>query len=138
MAKITESQIKTAKREEILQKLLEFLQSQGEDVGYCNGNSLNFPWADRGVEGWIKIVCSCPTGGRGEEYDGYGEREEFELLAAKRKAEKEEAEAKKKKKATDRRIKQEALEQRKAEEQANLEELREKYGKQKEANENEN
>lgn len=90
MAKMSKSQMTTAKREEILTMLSEYFADLGEDVMRESGNALVFPSTDAGGnELFVKIAVSIPRGDRsGEAYDGYAAAEQFkahsEFVAAKR------------------------------------------------------
>ena len=74
-------------------KLLEFLQSEGEDVGQIATNSINFPVVQDDEEGWVEIKIIVP-----KVDEGYEKREEFTYkLEEKVEAEKRKTEEKKKK-----------------------------------------
>lgn len=90
-------------KSQYMEMLMEFLASQ-EDVGMTGSNEFNFPVVDSdGNEDFIVVKLVIPTGSRdGEEYDGYGARNDYQLKV-KEKAEKAKAaaEAKAKKIAKD-------------------------------------
>ncbi len=78
-----------------VQKLMDFVNEQGEDVGVIASNSFNFPVVIDGEEGWVEIVVKIP---KEEGDEGFGKREDWSIKC-KEKAEKakakEEAKAKK-------------------------------------------
>ncbi len=85
-------------RNAYLSKIVGLLKDAGEDIGYIASNKINMPVVDEeGNEEWVTVTVSVPLGeGRGKEpYDGYGERESFEMKE-KEKAEKAAEKAKKK------------------------------------------
>lgn len=78
------------KRNAVIADLVEILRSRGEDVDFIASNKVNFPVVDsEGNEGWVTVTVSVPLGeGRGKEpYDGYGERQSYQMKV-KEKAEK--------------------------------------------------
>lgn len=81
MAKISNAQLATRKREEVLKRLTEFLLEGGEDVLRESGNAIVFPSTDEaGNDLYIKIAVSIPRGDRsGEAYDGYLAAEDYKL-----------------------------------------------------------
>lgn len=92
---------KTTIRNSYLSKIIVLLKDAGEDVGYIASNKINLPVVDEeGNEEWVTVTVSVPLGeGRGKEpYDGYGERESYDLKE-KEKAEKAAAKAAKAAKA---------------------------------------
>lgn len=92
MAKISLKSLREKKRTEYVEKLFNYLESIGEDVGYEKSNILNFPIVlEDGSEDAIKIQVSIPTGAEKgtEPYDCYGTREEYQIKL-KEKAEKAE------------------------------------------------
>lgn len=74
---------------EYMSKLVEALARMGEDVGMTASNEFNFPVVDaEGNEDFIVVKVVIPTGTRdGEEYDGFGARNDYDLKM-KNKAEK--------------------------------------------------
>ena len=88
-------------RNAYLSKIVGLLKDAGEDIGYIASNKINMPAVDEeGNEEWVTVTVSVPLGeGRGKEpYDGYGERESYDLKE-KEKAEKAAAKAAKAAKA---------------------------------------
>lgn len=86
-----------------LAQLMEMLGAQ-EDVGMTASNEFNFPVVDsEGNEDFIVVKLVIPTGTRdGDPYDGYGARNDYELLQKeKQEKAKKAAEAKAKKIARD-------------------------------------
>lgn len=87
-----------------LEKMASILKEMGEDVGVTGSNEFNFPVVDsEGNEDFIVVKLVIPTGTRdGEEYDGYGARNDY-TLKLKEKADKaaKAAEAKARKIAQD-------------------------------------
>ena len=80
MPKKTEGALKTERRDYFMQKIKDFLTEQGEDVAFISGNTINLPTVDEYEnERWIEIKVSVPAGARGEEYDGYSLREDYDL-----------------------------------------------------------
>ena len=108
MAKMSKSQMTTAKREEILTLLSEYFADLGEDVMRESGNALVFPSTDAGGnELFVKIAVSIPRGDRsGEAYDGYAAAEDYKIHleeVAANKAQREKENAAKAAKAKERR-----------------------------------
>ena len=86
------------KRNAALAAIVEQLKNAGEDVGYIASNKINYPVVDaEGNEGWLQIAVSVPLGANHgkEPYDGYGERESYEMRQKERAAKLEEAAKKK-------------------------------------------
>lgn len=101
MAKNDLKKLRDARRSEEIKRLFDFLVTAEEDVGYCNSNKLNYPIVlDDGTEDWITITVTIPVGAskRTEPYDGYGERESYEInqkLKAEKAAERKKKNAEK-------------------------------------------
>ena len=97
--KVLREQVKS----QYMEKLIQLLAEQ-EDVGRTGTNEFNFPIVDtEGNEDFVVVKITIPTGSRdGEEYDGFGARNDYEIKL-KEKAEKAAAaaEAKAKKIAAD-------------------------------------
>lgn len=93
--KVLREQVKA----QYMAQLMELLGAQ-EDVGITASNEFNFPVTDaEGNEDFVVVKLVIPTGSReGEEYDGYGARNDYSMKM-KEKAEKavKAAEAKAKK-----------------------------------------
>ena len=85
------SKLTTAKREEVLALLSEFLTDLGEDVVRESGNAITFPSVDaEGNELFVKIAVSIPRGGHdGEAYDGYANAESYRIHLAEVEAKRE-------------------------------------------------
>lgn len=75
-------------KDSFTKKLVDFLSENGEDVGYIKDNKFNFPVVDaEGNEKFIVVTVAIPkgerlpkqSGGGFDPYDGYGEREDFEI-----------------------------------------------------------
>jgi hypothetical protein len=80
------------------QTLIDFFQSQDEEVLRIKSNEICFPVVDEeGNEEFVKITIAVPTGSRedNEPFDGYSKAEEYEINQ-RLKAEKAEKAAKKK------------------------------------------
>lgn len=138
MPKKTEGALKTERRDCYMQKIKDFLTEQGEDVAFISGNTINLPTVDEyGNERWIEIKISVPTGARGEEYDGYSLREDYNLKIREQADKKERLAKEKAKKAAEQKVKREALAKKREEERAEKERIRAELDA-KEANKNEN
>ena len=89
-------------RREMTEKVAQFFATNGEDVGYVNSNTINFPVVIGDIEKWVEVTIKVPKGTKDEEYDGYGRREDYTIKLQERadKARKS-AEAKAKKIARD-------------------------------------
>lgn len=98
MPKLSDAQARKQLRESIMQELVTFFQSKGEDAFPISGNAISFPCIDaNGNEGYVKITVSIPTGEHGgDKFDGYELKQEYEFTLAKKA---EVAEAKKAKQA---------------------------------------
>lgn len=85
--------LREALKSQYTEMLIQFLGEQ-EDVGRTGSNEFNFPVVDsEGNEDFIVVKLVIPTGSReGDEYDGYGARNDYEIKL-KTKAEKAEAAA---------------------------------------------
>lgn len=90
MAKMTKSQMATAKRNEVLDMLTEYLTDLDEEVMRESGNTIVFPSVDAdGNELYVKITVAIPRGDRsGEAYNGHDAAQAYEdkqkVIAAKR------------------------------------------------------
>lgn len=87
-------------RNEIMDKVKDFLISEGYEVQVVASNSLALEVVgeDR-EEGWVKAVFSIPTGTRGgEDYDGYSEADNYAFEVEQKRLKAEEAQKKKEKK----------------------------------------
>lgn len=90
MAKMTKSQMATAKRNEVLEMLTEYLTDLDEEVMRESGNTIVFPSVDAdGNELYVKITVAIPRGDRsGEAYNGHDAAQAYEdkqkFIAAKR------------------------------------------------------
>jgi hypothetical protein len=80
--------LREALKSQYMEMLMQMLGAQ-EDVGKTGSNEFNFPVVDsEGNEDFIVVKLVIPTGSRdGEEYDGYGARNDYQLKL-KEKAEK--------------------------------------------------
>ena len=102
MPKKTEGALKTERRDYYMNLLRDFLLEKGEDVAFISGNTINLPTVDEYEnERWIEIKVSVPAGARGEEYDGYSMREDYDLKVREQ-ADKKEREALAKKREEER------------------------------------
>lgn len=61
-------------RAEYVQKIYDFMESLGEDVGMIESNSFNFPIVIDGEEGFVEVVVKVPKD-RGD--DNYMKREVY-------------------------------------------------------------
>lgn len=87
--------MRDAMRNEIVEKFAQFAM-ESEDVGMIKSNAFNFPCVDaEGNEYFAVVTISIPTGGRDEEYDGYGERQSYEMKCEEKARKAAEAQAKK-------------------------------------------
>lgn len=99
--------LRDAVKADYMAKLMEYMREAGEDVGRTASNEFNFPVTDaEGNEDFIVIKVVIPTGTRaaagGEDYDGYGARNDYEINLKNKEAKaKAAAEAKARKIARD-------------------------------------
>ena len=86
-----------ALRNSYLEKLTDFLRSNGEEVLITGTNEFALPCVDaEGNDEFIVVTVKVPTGSRdGDAYDGYSMAEDFSMKMAEKKAKAEEAAAKK-------------------------------------------
>ena len=84
---------------DFMQKVKNFLESEGETVLQIKSGTYSIPWALDGDEGYLNLTFSVPKGTRdGELFDGYEEAENYRLESeAKAKAKTEQEEKKQKK-----------------------------------------
>ena len=89
-----------ALRNSYLEKLTDFLRSNGEEVLITGTNEFALPCVDsEGNDEFIVLTVKVPTGSRdGEPYDGYSMAEDFTMKQAEKARKAEEAAAKKQKK----------------------------------------
>jgi len=80
-------------RAEYVQKLFQYMESLGEDVGMIESNSFNFPIVIDGEEGFVEVVVKVPKD-RGD--DNYMKRETYADKAKTRAERAAKAAAKKK------------------------------------------
>jgi hypothetical protein len=98
MAKISQTQLDNALRADFMGKLTAWLIAEDEDVGFTASNVINMPCVDsEGNEKWLKITVTVPKGANKgtEPYDGYGERESYDIKLSDKADKKAKAEAKK-------------------------------------------
>ena len=104
---VSRKALRESVKSQYMEKLSQLLAEMGEDVGITGSNELNFPVVDsEGNEDFIVVKLVIPTGTRdGEEYDGFGARNDY-ALKLKEKSEKaaKAAEAKAKKIARDEKL----------------------------------
>ena len=87
-------------RAEYVQKIFQFMESLGEDVGMIESNSFNFPIVIDGEEGFVEVVVKVPKDRGDDNYlkrDMYADKvrdraERAAKAAAKKKPAAEEAE----------------------------------------------
>ena len=94
-----------AKKSEIvkvdfMQKVKNFLESEGATVLQIKSGTYSIPWALNGDEGYLNLTFSIPKGSRedGIPYDGYDEAENYRLVTEEKEKAKAEREEKKRKK----------------------------------------
>lgn len=89
-----------ALRNSYLEKLINFLRSNDEEVLITGTNEFALPCVDsEGNDEFIVVTVKVPTGSRdGEPYDGYSMAEDFTMKQAEKARKAEEAAAKKQKK----------------------------------------
>lgn len=80
-------------RAQYVEKIFQFMESLGEDVGMIESNSFNFPVVLNGEEGFVEVVVKVPKD-RGD--DNYMKRETYADKVRERKERAEKAAAKKK------------------------------------------
>ena len=86
---MTKTQLKNAKRNEVVEILSDFF-GKTEDVLRVASNKIAYPTTDtEGNEFYIVITVSIPKGeayGKGEEYDGYSMAESYKMKCEEQKA----------------------------------------------------
>ena len=93
--------VREKKKEEIMSLLMEFLASRGEEVLQYKSNEFAIPIVlENGDEEFVQIVTKIPIGANKgtEPFDGYGEKESYDIglkLKAEAKVKADEAKAKK-------------------------------------------
>ena len=93
--------LREKKKEEIMGLLMEFLTSRGEEVLQYKSNEFAIPIVlENGDEEFVQIVTKIPIGANKgtEPFDGYGEKESYDIglkLKAEAKVKADEAKAKK-------------------------------------------
>lgn len=80
-------------RAQYVEKIFQYLESLGEDVGMIESNSFNFPVVLDGEEGFVEVVVKVPKD-RGD--DNYLKRDTYADKVRDRKERAEKAAAKKK------------------------------------------
>lgn len=80
-------------RAQYVEKIFQYMESLGEDVGMIESNSFNFPVVLDGEEGFVEIVVKVPKD-RGD--DNYLKRDTYADKVRDRKERAEKAAAKKK------------------------------------------
>lgn len=80
-------------RAQYIEKIFQYLESLGEDVGMIESNSFNFPVVLDGEEGFVEVVVKVPKD-RGD--DNYMKRDTYADKVRDRKERAEKAAAKKK------------------------------------------
>lgn len=80
-------------RAQYIEKIFQYLESLGEDVGMIESNSFNFPVVLDGEEGFVEVVVKVPKD-RGD--DNYMKRDTYADKVRERKERAEKAAAKKK------------------------------------------
>lgn len=94
----------------IVSQFVDYLSTNGEDVGFEKANKINFPIVlEDGTEDWCVVTVSIPTGANKgtEAYDGYAMREDYEIhLKDKAEKAKKSAEAKTKKIERDKKLRE--------------------------------
>lgn len=88
-------------RRELTESVKGYFESKGEDVGYVNSNTINFPCIIGDMEKWVEVTVKIPKGTKDEEYEGYSRREDYALKVAEKEA-KAKANAEKKAKKIER------------------------------------
>ena len=109
---------------DFMQKVKNFLESEGETVLQIKSGTYSIPWALDGDEGYLNLTFSIPKGSRedGIPYDGYDEAENYRLESeAKAKAKAEREEKKQKKMEKDRLAREKAKSKKSERENANNE-----------------
>jgi hypothetical protein len=96
-------------REKWVNELINLLTAKGEDVLQYKSNEICIPCVDDdGNEKYVQFVVKVPKGDRdGNEFDGYSEKESYDLkLKAKMEKAKADAEKKQKKIEHDKKIRE--------------------------------
>lgn len=109
----TQNQRNENKRQEVLQEIMNLLESQGETVLKIKSNEITYPTVDEeNNDIWIKIVVSVPRGAKGEEFDGYNENQYYEMKEREKKEKEEQRKkAKEKKIARDKKLREKKKQQ---------------------------
>lgn len=111
MAKIGDSV-----RAEFMNRIKNFLETDGETVLQIKSGAYSIPWAKGDDEGYINITFSIPKGTRdGDAFDGFEEAENFKFEQEEKEKAKAEREEKKKKKIEKDRLAREKAKAKKAE-----------------------
>lgn len=87
MAKITKIQLRNEIKDNYIQKLIQVLETDGEEVLRIKKHELAIPVIDsQGNEEFVRIVISVPTGSNKgtEPFDGYALEEEYFLNLKKK------------------------------------------------------
>ena len=98
---ISKKVLREQKKEEIMGLLMEFLVSKGEEILQYKSNEFAIPIVlENGDEEFVQIVTKIPIGANKgtEPFDGYGEKESYDIglkLKAEAKVKADEAKAKK-------------------------------------------
>lgn len=101
---------------DFMQKVKNFLESEGETVLQIKSGTFSIPWVLDGEEGYLNLTFSIPKGTReGDLFDGYEEAENYRLESEAKEKAKAEREEKKKKKMEKDRLAREKAKERKAE-----------------------
>lgn len=93
--------LREKKKEEIMGLLMEFLASRGEEILQYKSNEFAIPIVlENGDEEFVQIVTKIPIGANKgtEPFDGYGEKDSYQMglkLKAEAKVKADEAKAKK-------------------------------------------
>ena len=90
-------------REQWVARVREWLAANGEDEGLMASNKIALPALDaEGNDQWIVMTITVPTGQHGDDgeaFEGYSEREAYEMKVAQKAEKAKEAAAKKAAKA---------------------------------------
>lgn len=117
MAKKTISQMRNEVRENLMKKIMEFLEKEGYEVLPYKGNAFSVPDVlENGDEIFQQMTFSIPTGARdGSQFDGYEAHEDYLLSLEEKRIKEKAAAAKKEKEQAERKAKQENAKRKKEE-----------------------
>lgn len=83
MAKVTEKVARDNARAMYVDQLMEYFYGEGEETLQTKSNEFCFPIVDElGIEQFLRVTVSVPTGTKDEPYDGYALAKDYEMKVA--------------------------------------------------------